>query len=148
MVFNSTFSNISVISWQSVLLVEETGENNWSSAGHWHNIFFCCLIIILVSNFDCFCFIVCCNHWFNFELLLFPGTVRVWHANTYRLESTLNYGLERVWSIACQRGSNNVALGYDEGSIMIKVGFCCTLYISTVKLVINIHLWDKGKITT
>lgn len=50
------------------------------------------------------------------------GTVRVWHANTYRLESTLNYGLERVWAIACQRGTNNVALGYDEGSIMIKLG--------------------------
>jgi hypothetical protein len=27
MVFNATFNNISVISWQSVLLVEETGEN-------------------------------------------------------------------------------------------------------------------------
>jgi hypothetical protein len=26
MVFNATFNNISVISWQSVLLVEETGE--------------------------------------------------------------------------------------------------------------------------
>jgi len=26
MVFNATFSNISVISWQSVLLVEENGE--------------------------------------------------------------------------------------------------------------------------
>ncbi|XP_013404104.1 coatomer subunit beta' isoform X1 [Lingula anatina] len=50
------------------------------------------------------------------------GTVRVWHANTYRLESTLNYGLERVWAIACQKGSNNVALGYDEGSIIIKLG--------------------------
>ena len=49
------------------------------------------------------------------------GTVRIWHANTYRLESTLNYGLERVWTIACQKGSNNVALGYDEGSIIIKV---------------------------
>ncbi len=47
--------------------------------------------------------------------------MRIWHANTYRLESTLNYGLERVWAIACQKGSNNVALGYDEGSIMIKV---------------------------
>ncbi|CAI9740725.1 subunit beta' [Octopus vulgaris] len=50
------------------------------------------------------------------------GTVRIWHANTYRLESTLNYGLERVWTIACQKGSNNVALGYDEGSIIIKLG--------------------------
>jgi len=47
--------------------------------------------------------------------------VRIWHANTYRLESTLNYGLERAWSISCLKGSNNVAIGYDEGSIMIKV---------------------------
>ncbi|XP_031563189.1 coatomer subunit beta'-like [Actinia tenebrosa] len=50
------------------------------------------------------------------------GTVRVWHANTYRLESTLNYGLERVWAIAMMKGSNNVALGYDEGSMLIKLG--------------------------
>ena len=27
MVFNATFNNISAISWQSVLLVEQTGEN-------------------------------------------------------------------------------------------------------------------------
>ncbi|XP_067144802.1 coatomer subunit beta' [Centruroides vittatus] len=50
------------------------------------------------------------------------GTVRIWHANTYRLESTLNYGLERVWTIACLKGSNSVALGYDEGSIIVKLG--------------------------
>jgi hypothetical protein len=44
-VFNATFNNISVISWRSVLLVEETevpGENHWSTASHWqtlsHNI--------------------------------------------------------------------------------------------------------------
>uniref|UniRef100_A0A4W6F749 Coatomer subunit beta' n=1 Tax=Lates calcarifer TaxID=8187 RepID=A0A4W6F749_LATCA len=41
---------------------------------------------------------------------------------TYRLESTLNYGMERVWCVCGLRGSNNVALGYDEGSIIIKVG--------------------------
>ena len=37
MVFNATFNNISVISWQSVLLVEETGvpgENHQPVAGH------------------------------------------------------------------------------------------------------------------
>ncbi|XP_011633991.1 coatomer subunit beta' isoform X2 [Pogonomyrmex barbatus] len=50
------------------------------------------------------------------------GTVRIWHAGTYRLESSLNYGFERVWTIACMRGSNNVAIGYDEGSVMVKVG--------------------------
>ena len=46
----------------------------------------------------------------------------MWHSNTYRLETTLNYGLERVWTICCLPGSNNIALGYDEGSIMIKLG--------------------------
>lgn len=50
------------------------------------------------------------------------GTVRVWHANTNRLESSLNYGFERVWAICCLKGSNNVSLGYDEGSILVKVG--------------------------
>jgi len=37
MVFNGTFNNISVISWQSVLLVEETGgpgENHRPAASH------------------------------------------------------------------------------------------------------------------
>jgi len=34
MVFNATFNNISVISWRSVLLVEETGENHQPAAGH------------------------------------------------------------------------------------------------------------------
>jgi len=28
MVFNATFNNISVISWRSVLFMEETGENH------------------------------------------------------------------------------------------------------------------------
>jgi coatomer subunit beta' len=50
------------------------------------------------------------------------GTVRIWHANTYRLETTLNYGLERMWWISCQRGSNDVALGYDEGFVIVKLG--------------------------
>ena len=37
MVFNATFNNISVISWRSVLLVEETGvsgENHRTVASH------------------------------------------------------------------------------------------------------------------
>eukprot|EP00002_Diphylleia_rotans_P003687 TRINITY_DN1256_c0_g1_i3.p1 TRINITY_DN1256_c0_g1~~TRINITY_DN1256_c0_g1_i3.p1 ORF type:complete len:823 (-),score=163.17 TRINITY_DN1256_c0_g1_i3:43-2511(-) len=50
------------------------------------------------------------------------GTVRLWHSGTYRLENTLNYGLERTWAIACQKGSNKVAIGYDEGSVLIKLG--------------------------
>jgi hypothetical protein len=34
MVFNATFSNISVISWRLVLLMEEIGENHRPVAGH------------------------------------------------------------------------------------------------------------------
>ena len=34
MVFNATFNNISVISWLSVLLVEETGESHRFVASH------------------------------------------------------------------------------------------------------------------
>jgi len=38
MVLDATFNNISVISWRSVLLVEETGvsgENHRPAASHW-----------------------------------------------------------------------------------------------------------------
>eukprot|EP00392_Amoebophrya_sp_AT5.2_P001330 g1332.t1 len=50
------------------------------------------------------------------------GTVRLWHSSTYRLEATLNYLLERAWSIAALKGTNNVAIGYDLGTIVIKLG--------------------------
>ena len=35
MVFNATFNNISGLSWRSVLLVEETGENHRSVTIYW-----------------------------------------------------------------------------------------------------------------
>jgi hypothetical protein len=38
MVFNATFNNISVISWRSVLLVEETGETHRSAESHWQTL--------------------------------------------------------------------------------------------------------------
>ncbi len=41
MVVNSTFNNISFISWRSALLMEETGvsgENNPSGASHWQTL--------------------------------------------------------------------------------------------------------------
>ena len=40
-VFNVTFNNISVISWRSVLLVEETGvhiENHWNATSPWQTL--------------------------------------------------------------------------------------------------------------
>ena len=71
-----------------------------------------------------------CSIFVHCEPCVSSGTVRVWHSNTYRLENTLNYGMERVWCISGQRGSNSVAIGYDEGSIIIKVNSSGVLYYS------------------
>jgi hypothetical protein len=41
MVFNATFNSISVISWRSLLLVEESGvlgENHRPTVGHWQTL--------------------------------------------------------------------------------------------------------------
>ena len=57
MVFNSTFNNISVISWRSLLLFAEIigpGENQWPVASHWetlsHNVVHLPLIEIRTHN--------------------------------------------------------------------------------------------------
>lgn len=50
------------------------------------------------------------------------GLVKLWHANTYRLENTLDYGLERCWCVAYRKQGNDVALGYDEGLVVVKLG--------------------------
>ncbi|KAK0248223.1 hypothetical protein B0A54_08377 [Friedmanniomyces endolithicus] len=50
------------------------------------------------------------------------GTVKIWHANTYRLEQSLSYGLERAWCVAYQRGKQGVAMGFDDGAVVVKMG--------------------------
>ncbi|KAK9451268.1 coatomer WD associated region-domain-containing protein [Limtongia smithiae] len=50
------------------------------------------------------------------------STIKVWNANTYKLEQTLNYGLERAWCVTYRKGSNAVAVGFDEGSVVMKMG--------------------------
>ena len=49
------------------------------------------------------------------------GTVKLWNSGTYRLENTLSYALERAWCVAVRRTTNEVAVGYDEGVVVIKV---------------------------
>ncbi|CAI9291047.1 unnamed protein product [Lactuca saligna] len=39
-----------------------------------------------------------------------------------RLENALNYGLERVWAVGYMKGSRRIVIGYDEGTIMVKIG--------------------------
>ncbi|OIW15850.1 hypothetical protein TanjilG_04385 [Lupinus angustifolius] len=49
------------------------------------------------------------------------STVKIWDSVTFRLEKTLNYGLERVWSIGYKEGSSLLAFGCDKGFIILKL---------------------------
>ena len=48
------------------------------------------------------------------------STVKLWHSSTFRLESTLNYGMERGWAQSC--GNKLLAIGFDEGTMVLKLG--------------------------
>lgn len=53
------------------------------------------------------------------------GMIKLWNAGTYRLENTLNYGLERAWCVALNKASGNsneLAVGFDEGLVVLKLG--------------------------
>ncbi|TFK63457.1 coatomer protein [Pluteus cervinus] len=50
------------------------------------------------------------------------GTVKIWNSGTYRIENTLSYALERAWCISLRRDANEVALGFDEGVVVLKLG--------------------------
>uniref|UniRef100_A0A7I4E6G3 Coatomer WD associated region domain-containing protein n=1 Tax=Physcomitrium patens TaxID=3218 RepID=A0A7I4E6G3_PHYPA len=36
------------------------------------------------------------------------GTVRIWHSTKYRLGNIIQYGLERVWALGYNKGSNSL----------------------------------------
>ena len=48
------------------------------------------------------------------------STVKLWHSSTFRLESTLNYGMERGWAQSC--ANKLLAIGFDEGTMVLKLG--------------------------
>ncbi|KAI4527169.1 Coatomer, beta' subunit [Schizophyllum commune Loenen D] len=50
------------------------------------------------------------------------GTVKIWNAATYRIENTLSYSLERAWCVALRKDANEVAVGFDEGVVIVKLG--------------------------
>ena len=81
MVFNTTFNNISAISWWSVLLVEETGgprENHWPVANHWQTLSH--IMIMLYTS-----------PWSRFEL-----TTSVVIGTNYIASCKSNYGYHTI----------------------------------------------------
>ncbi|CAI8611878.1 unnamed protein product [Vicia faba] len=49
------------------------------------------------------------------------STVKIWDVVSYRLETSLEFGLERVWSIGYKKGSSKIAFGCDKGFIIVAV---------------------------
>jgi hypothetical protein len=43
-------------------------------------------------------------------------------ANTYRFEQSLNFGLERSWCCAYQKGRQGIAVGFDDGTVVVNLG--------------------------
>ncbi|PVZ98736.1 hypothetical protein BB558_005245 [Smittium angustum] len=50
------------------------------------------------------------------------GTVKLWNGTTYRLENTLNYGLGRIWAYGSSSKENILAIGADDGFVVISLG--------------------------
>ncbi|QLG71070.1 hypothetical protein HG535_0B01080 [Zygotorulaspora mrakii] len=52
------------------------------------------------------------------------GTLKIWNSSTYKLEKTLNLGLERSWCIATHpTGKKNyIAAGFDNGFTVLALG--------------------------
>ena len=48
--------------------------------------------------------------------------VNIWSSSTYKQVKNLNYGLKRIWSISAVPETNAVAFGFDEGTVVIKIG--------------------------
>lgn len=50
------------------------------------------------------------------------GNVKLWHTATFRLEETLRFGMARAWALACLPGSRKLAIGYDDGTVVARLG--------------------------
>ncbi|QPG74262.1 hypothetical protein FOA43_001587 [Brettanomyces nanus] len=50
------------------------------------------------------------------------ATIKIWNSNTYKLERTLNYRMERAWCVATKKNSSLLAVGFDTGHIVIQLG--------------------------
>jgi len=48
--------------------------------------------------------------------------LNIWNANTFKHETFLNYGLQSVWSIHCLPESNFISIGYEEATVVVKIG--------------------------
>jgi hypothetical protein len=88
------FNNISVISWWSVLLVEESGENHWPVVSHWQ-----------ILSHNVVCSTPCHEQGLNSQLLVVIGTDFTgscksnYHTITTTTTPHLNWEMYAMYSI-------------------------------------------------
>jgi hypothetical protein len=111
MVFNDTSNNISVISWRSVLLVEETGvpvENHRPVASHWQTLSHNIVHLAPSSNF--------------FLAYIDPSQ---WHIFTYKINITILQGavvVIIVWYMDLQLSMQSVLITTDVVGSNLDLG--------------------------
>ena len=99
MVFNATFNNISVISWRSVLLVEETGgpgENHRPVASHWQTLSYNVVHLALIEL----------TTW----VVIGTDCIDSCKSNYHKFTAIWNLWKSRVCSVSC-RISVNIMIG-------------------------------------
>ncbi|CAN6223653.1 unnamed protein product [Urochloa humidicola] len=74
------------------------------------------------------------------------GMVKIWNFRSFRLERTINYGLKGVWTVDWANISKRIAIGYEEGFVVIKLKR--EFAIPSMDNVGNIILEKKCKIQT
>ena len=50
------------------------------------------------------------------------GTVRIWDSTTFELLDIISYKLERAWCVSSQRAEQGIAVGFDDGAVVFKLG--------------------------
>ena len=48
--------------------------------------------------------------------------IHMWNSQTYKHVNQLNFGLKRIWAMSAVPENNAVAFGFDEGTVVIKIG--------------------------
>jgi coatomer subunit beta' len=50
------------------------------------------------------------------------STCKFWNINTFKLEDTKSFGYDTIWDLAAQESQNMIALGCEEGTLVMRMG--------------------------
>jgi coatomer subunit beta' len=48
--------------------------------------------------------------------------VKFWNSNTFKIEDSKIYSLDKIWDIATLKEHGVIALGCEEGTVVLKLG--------------------------